>query len=189
MFSVKWNQWRVTDSAQRILRQVPPRAIERGLVSLVADDATIAMLALFTVLLGERKVGLVALERAGGNRFDLSRALDRLLREKASELPTAFDAMKAVDHDNPQRGAVEAPKPDGPFVDWESDALLEPLLCQAQHEAKELGHNYIGSEHLVLAIVKLADPMLSAMLRECGVSYARVREAVIALLLPVPRHH
>ncbi len=72
MFSAKWTQFRVTDSAQRILQQLRAWAIDRGLVSRVADDASFKMLALWSVLLSERKLGLAALEHSGGNRFDRS---------------------------------------------------------------------------------------------------------------------
>jgi Clp amino terminal domain, pathogenicity island component len=183
MFSFERSPLGVTDSAQHILNQIPFRASDRGLGLYVADHTSTVMLALWSVLLWERKLGLCALEKAGGNRFDLIRGLDRLLQLHASELPYAYDMKQAVDCDDRQCRRV-VPKPDNPFLGWHSEDLLEPLLRQAQHEAKDLGHDYIGSEHLVLAIVKLADPMLSTLLREGGVRYEQVREAVVALLHP-----
>ena len=74
MFNAKWFQRRVTDSAQRISKQIADRAIDRGLCLRATDNATMIMLALWSVLMGERKVGLVAIERACGDRFDLVRA-------------------------------------------------------------------------------------------------------------------
>jgi Clp amino terminal domain, pathogenicity island component len=59
-----------------------------------------------------------------------------------------------------QHVAIALPKPDRPVAGWDSVELLEPLLDEAQHQATELGHDYIGSEHLVLAIAKLAEPRL-----------------------------
>ena len=61
---------------------------------------------------------------------------------------------------------------------------MEPLLSEAELEAKELGHNYVGSEHLVLAIVKLGDPALTTLLTQHGVSHSKVTEAVVSLLHP-----
>jgi hypothetical protein len=184
MFPANQNHRRITDSARRILNQMSARAIDRGLVFRVADPASVVMLALWSVLLWERKLGLAAIEKAGGYRFDLIRALDRLLQERASELPLALDVEQPANCDKDRRGAVLVPRPNQPFVPWDSDDLLEPLLSQAQSEAKELGHDYIGSEHLVLAIVKLADPTLGNLLRDCGVTHERVREAVVDILRP-----
>ena len=135
------------------------------------------------MLLWERKVGLVSLEKAGGNRFELILGVDRLLDERASELPAAYESQHAKNCDN-QRITIALPKHDRPFVRWDSDELMEPLLDEAQQQATQLGHNYIGSEHLVLTIVKLADPRLSALLRDCGVTYHQVRNAVIRLFEP-----
>jgi hypothetical protein len=177
MFSVEWSNRRLTDSAQRILKQMPARAIDRGLGIRVPDEAAIVMLALWSVLNWERKIGRVALEESAGNRFDLIQALDRLLAEQALEL-----LELAVTRDD--QGRVVVLTPGQPHVGWDSDNLLEPLLRQAEREAKELGHNYVGSEHLVLAIVKLADPALRTVLEAHGVTYERVRETVVRLLRP-----
>ena len=173
MDSNDWSQRRITDPAQRILKQIPSRASDRGLH--VVDGASIVMLALWSVLLWERKVGLVALERSGADRFDLAPGLDRLLEEKASEHPVAFDK---------QRGVLVLVKTGRPYDGWDFEALLEPLLRQAEREANGLGHNYVGSEHLVLAIVQLADPALRALLQQHGVSHEQVKEAVVSLLHP-----
>ena len=45
-----------------------------------------------------------------------------------------------------------------PYEGWDFEELAEPLLQRAELEAKELGHGWMGSEHLVLAIIKVADP-------------------------------
>jgi ATP-dependent Clp protease ATP-binding subunit ClpA len=69
-----------------------------------------------------------------------------------------------------------------PYHPCDFDALLEPLLQQAEHEALELGHGYVGSEHLLLAVLRLADPALAGLLRRHSVDHARAREAVLAVL-------
>ena len=183
MFNAKWFQRRVTDSAQRISKQIADRAIDRGLCLRATDNATMIMLALWSVLMGERKVGLVAIERACGDRFDLVRALDRMLEHKTSELPIAYDLEHELDCEN-RLHHIAVPKAALPYDGWDSEDLLNPLLDQAEYEAKELGHNYLGSEHLVLAIVNLADPSLKTLLEEHGVAYEKVREAIIGLLSP-----
>jgi ATP-dependent Clp protease ATP-binding subunit ClpA len=173
----------LTDSAQNILTQVHSRAYDRGSGLHRPDEATIVLLVLWSVLLWERKVGLVALEQAGVNRFDLARDLDRLLDEKASELPDVFDSQQpVVVVGEDQQPIVVVGETHKPFDGWHNADPLEPLLHQAEHEATDLGHGYIGSEHLVLAIIKLADPALTNVLQQHGLSHGKVREAVIYLL-------
>jgi ATP-dependent Clp protease ATP-binding subunit ClpA len=169
--SIEWRQRRITDSAQNILKQIPSRAAERGLH--VVDGASIVILALWSLLLWERKVGLRALEESGADRFDLVHGLDRLLEEKASDHPVAFDNQRAV---------FVLVKTDLPLTGWDFKALLEPLLRQAEHEANELGHDHVGSEHLVLAILVLADPTLRPLLQQHGISHKQVKQKVISLL-------
>jgi hypothetical protein len=178
-----WIERRITDSAQRVLKQILPRALDRGLALRIVDEPSIVMLALWTVLLWERKLGLAALEEAGVSRFDLVRGLDKLLQENTSELPLAFDKQHAIVSDKHQNAVVvgKTGHSDGA---WDFEDLLEPVIRQAEHEANELGHNYVGSEHLVLALVKLADPLLATLLKQHGVTYEKVREAVVRLLQP-----
>ncbi len=146
---------RMTDSARRILEQIGARASDRGLH--VVDSASIVWLALFSLLLWERKVGRMALERIGVNAFELARSVDALLEAKVEEHPVVYDQRQGI--------AVHA-KTGEPHEHSDIRALLEPLLKQAENEASDLGHNYIGSEHLALAIVRLADPSLAALLQE-----------------------
>jgi ATP-dependent Clp protease ATP-binding subunit ClpA len=52
------------------------------------------------------------------------------------------------------------------------------LLVQAQHEARRLGHNYIGCEHLLLAATRAAEPA-GAVLRDQGVTPERVEAEIV----------
>jgi ATP-dependent Clp protease ATP-binding subunit ClpA len=172
MFNEKWCQRRLTDSAQHILAQIPSRAHDRGL--LAVDRECIATLALWSVLLWEHTVGLVAIEQAGVG-FHLVRELDRLLGEKSLENRVGYDK---------ERNNFVSVKTQSAYDGWDFDDLLEPLLRQAEHEAKELGHEYVGSEHLVLAILQVADPVFNALLKQHGVSYEQVKDSVVSLLVP-----
>jgi ATP-dependent Clp protease ATP-binding subunit ClpA len=166
-----WSARHITDSAQRILEQIPYRSSDRGLH--VVDGTSIVMMALWSLLLWERKVGRVALERMGVDPFDLARAVDRLLDEKAREHPVVY---------NRGRQQLVLANTRELYKSWDFDALLEPLLQRAEHEALELGHTYVGSEHLLLAIVRLADSTLSAVLQQHSIEHDRVREAVLGFL-------
>ncbi len=170
MIDLKWSNRHITDSAQRILRQIPSRCGDRGLH--VVDSASIVMMTLWSLLLWESKVGRIALEQTGVDRYDLARDLDRLLDEKADENPVAVD----------RHGALVLVKTGEPYRHWDFDALLEPLLQQAEHEARALGHKYVGSEHLVLAIIRIADPTLTKVLQKHSISHKKVQDAVKELL-------
>ena len=52
------------------------------------------------------------------------------------------------------------------------------LVVQAQHEARRLGHNYIGCEHLLLAATR-ADEPAGAVLRDQGVTPERVEAELL----------
>ena len=72
---------------QRILNQIPSRASDRGLH--VVDGSSIVAMALWSLLLWERKVSRVAFERIGVDAFGLARDLDHLLTEHAEAHPVA----------------------------------------------------------------------------------------------------
>jgi hypothetical protein len=66
------------------------------------------------------------------------------------------------------------------------DALLDRWLQLAQQQAGHLNHPFVGTEHLLLAIIAEADPALSELLSRHGLDYARVRAAIIDLLASGP---
>src|SRR5260370_6170382 len=52
------------------------------------------------------------------------------------------------------------------------------VLSLAQEEAQRLHHNYMGTEHLLLGLVREGDGVAARVLAHQGVSLAQVREAV-----------
>ena len=116
MFNVSWSARHITDSAQRILKQVPSRASERGLH--VVDASSIDVLVLWSLLLWERKVGRVALEKLGVDPFELARSIDQMLTEKANEHPVAFD---------PKQRILFMVKTGAAYQHWDFHAL-EPVI-------------------------------------------------------------
>lgn len=62
------------------------------------------------------------------------------------------------------------------------DTPLIPFLTAAERESFELGHDWVGTEHLLLAIMRLADPSLFGVFKRHRVTYAKVRQAVLELL-------
>ncbi len=52
------------------------------------------------------------------------------------------------------------------------------VLTYAQEEATRLNHNYIGTEHLVLGLIRDGEGLAAKVLRDLGVEQARARQAV-----------
>jgi ATP-dependent Clp protease ATP-binding subunit ClpA len=169
LYAEKLSARHVTESAQRILHLIPLRSGDRGLH--VVDEESFVMVALWSLVRWERKVGLVALERLDIDIDSVSRRLDELLSAKAENNPVVSS-----------EGGLMVEKTREPYKHWDFDELLEPLLRQAEHEAFALKHSYIGSEHLLLATIKLASPNLAQVLQAHDVTYERVRDSVVDIL-------
>jgi hypothetical protein len=112
------------------------------------------------------KVGLIALERLGVDIDALARDVDRGLSEACA------------DHGRP----IGPPESGRRVVVVDGETPLQPLLLAAENEALGLGHNWVGSEHLLLAIVRLASPQLGELLSRHGVLYDRLRQSIVAVL-------
>lgn len=52
------------------------------------------------------------------------------------------------------------------------------ILQLAEDEARRLGHGYIGTEHILLAIVREGDGIAAGVLESFGVELEKVRQAV-----------
>lgn len=74
-------------------------------------------------------------------------------------------------------GAVPAPGEQTVYTP-RSKMVLELAL----REALRLGHDYIGTEHLLLALVREGDGLAAQILRTAGATRARVGEEVLTLL-------
>ena len=58
------------------------------------------------------------------------------------------------------------------------------VLELAIDEARQLGHNYVGTEHLLLGLIREGEGVAAQVLSELGVDRKRVREEVLRLLGP-----
>ena len=50
------------------------------------------------------------------------------------------------------------------------------------YEARNLGHNYVGTEHLLLALIREGEGVAARILMECGVDLGYAREQIIKML-------
>jgi ATP-dependent Clp protease ATP-binding subunit ClpA len=161
---------RITDPARRVLQQASERAADRGLH--VLDGPIFSALVLWTLLRWERKVGLVAIEHTGANLVDLAQDVDALLSEYQESCAVAIDPDGRLVM---QKSGIPAPN-----VDY--GALRKRLLKQAQLEAQELGHDWIGTEHLVLAIARSAEAPLAELLATHSITHERTKSSVQEVL-------
>jgi ATP-dependent Clp protease ATP-binding subunit ClpC len=60
------------------------------------------------------------------------------------------------------------------------------LMARARAEAVLLRHEYVGTEHLLLALCGLTNRPAWRALAACGVDQERLRSAVLAIVLPGP---
>ncbi len=58
---------------------------------------------------------------------------------------------------------------------------IEQIVNQAKVQAKALGHNYVGTEHLVLAHLGASDSAAAEFLKMRGVTIERFQEEVVKL--------
>ncbi|HDQ26413.1 MAG TPA: ATP-dependent Clp protease ATP-binding subunit [bacterium] len=52
----------------------------------------------------------------------------------------------------------------------------------AAEEAQSLGHNYIGTEHLLLGLIKEAEGVAARILAEAGITYRKAKEMTVNIL-------
>jgi ATP-dependent Clp protease ATP-binding subunit ClpC len=75
---------------------------------------------------------------------------------------------------------VETPSGRIPFT-----PRTKTVLELSQREALQLGHNYIGTEHILLGLVREGDSVGAQILVNLGADLSRVRQEVLRLL-PAP---
>jgi ATP-dependent Clp protease ATP-binding subunit ClpA len=161
---------RFTTSAIHIVEQLWARAADRS-ISSELNEQTAPMLTLWALLRWERKVGLVAIERLGIEPDSLAQAVNKCLSATCDEIRGCAGRPEFKTFPSGQKVLV---------VDF--NAPLEPLLATAEQEAKALGHDWVGSEHLLLGVIQKACPRLRQVLDAHGISHDRVKGMIVELL-------
>lgn len=159
-----------TTSAVHIVEQLYARAADRRM-SCEVNEQTVNLLAHLAILRWERKVGLAALEKMGVDIDSLARAVDFALSTVCSEIRREAGPPEYQTLPSGQRALV---------VDF--DTPLEPLLATAEAEALGMDHEYVGTEHLLLATIRRACPRLREILQDHGLTYVRVKAPIIEVL-------
>ena len=167
MISQKLAKRRFTDAAIRIVNVAADHAIDRGLH--VVDQDSYATLLFWSLIRWERKVGLIVLETIGVQLRELTDQVDVIL--------TRLSAANRVNY-NCRTDRAEFEKAGEPNTGCDYDAVGEPLFTQAEAAARELGVDYVGTEHLLLGIVRCADPVLMSLFCEHLITYETVEATI-----------
>ncbi|MEA1950031.1 MAG: Clp protease N-terminal domain-containing protein [Planctomycetota bacterium] len=143
----------------QIIDQLPARFAVRS--PIIIDDDSLLAVALWTMLRWERTPLMVGLEDMGVDVWALTREVDTLL-DGRRRTGNRLLMMNVVVHQSPAM----------------LDQHINRLLDKVQVESHTLGHDYLGAEHLLLAIIANADLGLFALLSRCGVTKERVTALV-----------
>ena len=106
----------------------------------------------------------------------LIRESDGIAAKTLGAVGVAYDAVrKKVDEiSDPKAGSLPGAPPFTP----RTKKVLELSL----REALQLGHNYIGTEHLLLGLVREGSGVATQILRELGVDLTHVHEKVMEMI-------
>src|SRR2546421_556329 len=91
-------------------------------------------------------------------------------------MPRSSFGSRRVD----RRGHMPAEK----FAKWTERA--KRVMALAQEEAQRLNHGYIGTEHLLLGLLREDEGVAAGILASLGVSLPLVREEVVAVISQTP---
>ncbi|MCI0650426.1 MAG: ATP-dependent Clp protease ATP-binding subunit [Planctomycetes bacterium] len=99
----------------------------------------------------------------------------------------AANVLKNLSVDgNKIRAEIEKHVQSGPQMVGQGQLPFTPrakkVLELSQEEANELGHNYIGTEHLLLGLIRENDGVAAQVLTDLGVKLEEVRDEVMELL-------
>ncbi len=162
---------RCVESLIQVIEQVAARAAAR--LPMALDEDSVALLLFWTILRWERTFVLTCLEELGIDMWALTRDLDAFINAHK-----ARDALVRPDR------AVTDPM-SFVFCRELDDALLL-WLSRAEKQAVAMGCNFVGAEHLLLAIIASAGPELTALLARHGLHQDRLAGAVSEALSHVP---
>jgi hypothetical protein len=126
---------------------------------------------------------LLQLSEASKTVGDLERLADALLDHFVeqcrrsghswSEISGALGVSKQAAH---KRFTADAPS----FERFTERART--VLSQSEREAHRLGHGFVGTEHILLALVAVVDGLAARVLAEAGISKSIVEENVLVLI-------
>ena len=158
---------RCTTKVIDVLLQVRREAADR--TRLLNHPFTESM-TLLTMLRSEINVAQAALGEMEVDLGGLKKQLDKLL-DRCDRV--VFRSQEEVDEDLAHSYQ-------------EASATIWDLVERGKKEAAALRHDYVGTEHLLLTIIRTADASLSSILADSGVTFAAAHNAIRKLLYSWP---
>lgn len=73
---------------------------------------------------------------------------------------------------------------DQPSSDIQYTPRVKKVITLAAYEANQLGHNYIGTEHILLGLLREGEGVAAQILKELGVDIVNCRKLILAELDP-----
>ncbi len=137
-----------------VVEQAPLRAAVRR--PLAIHRSSVGLLLLWSLLRWERTFLICTLERLGVDLWSLTRDVDEALKLCSKEARDVGARSSSAD----------------------LDPLLRGWLDQAAAQARALGHDFLGGEHLLLALLADADSDLAAVFQRNGLTYDSLKQAV-----------
>jgi hypothetical protein len=137
-----------------VVEQVPLRASVRGPLSI--DEATAGLLLLWSALRWERTFAIRTLESLHVDLWSMTREVD--------------EALKV-------RGCREESPPTAPRPSL--DLCVRKWLDSAAEQARNLQHDFVGIEHLLLALAARDAPPFAAIFHHCDLTYDALKEAIV----------
>jgi ATP-dependent Clp protease ATP-binding subunit ClpC len=138
------------------------------------------------ILLGQEEA-----QRMGSSRVDTEHLLLGLVREQEGVAAQVLDKLNVsvsrVRHEI-ENEVMPAP-PEPPSAEPKLTPRAKRVLELAADEARRMKHNYIGTEHLLLALLREKDGVAARVLRKFGLTLEKVRQEVMEYLGPdTPQH-
>ena len=173
---------RLTDRTRTTLVRAEEHAKRLGSATVEPRHVLLAMLddgdTLAVQALARLDVDVPAL-RAALDTTDTTDAVDAV--DAVDALNNAVGSRDTAPHGTAPHGTapqVTAPHTTAPPLGTPARRLLEAALAQAL----KLNHNYIGTEHLLLALASIHTDPTAQLLADRGAGYDRTREAVHAVI-------
>jgi ATP-dependent Clp protease ATP-binding subunit ClpC len=135
------------------------------------------------ILLGQEEAGKMQTGHVGTEHLLLG-----LVRENegvaAQVLQKMGIALEKVRHEVEAQAVPDGSPPPGPGAEPKLTPKAKRVLELAADEARRMRHNYIGTEHLLLALLREKEGLAAIVLRKMGLNLDKARSQVMEYLGP-----
>lgn len=124
-----------------------------------------------------QEANMALIEVIDGESTDIPSALRVQIGQRFSRREAPMPAERGPDSEEGDQAA--------PSAGHELDLFTgnaRAAVANAQEEARELDHHYVGTEHLLLGLLGDADGLPATVLRGNGIELEKVRSAIVALI-------